>query len=146
LSSSDFQLMIFKTITELSDSDLNQLMSRGKGLSDVGASVDGILENVQKNGDAAILAYALQFDKAELSSLEVTAAEIENAISSLDPKLLQHLRQAATISAVSTKRSCRRKFGMLKTRPELFWDKKRFRFSVSAAMFPAEEQVIRQRF
>jgi histidinol dehydrogenase len=95
LSSSDFQLMIFKTITELSDSDLNQLMSRGKGLSDVGASVDGILENVQKNGDAAILAYALQFDKAELSSLEVTAAEIENAVSSLDPKLLQHLRQAA---------------------------------------------------
>ena len=87
--------MIFKTISELSDSDLNQLMSRGKGLADVGASVDGILENVQKNGDAAILSYALQFDKAELISLEVTATEIETAVASLDPQLLKHLKQAA---------------------------------------------------
>ena len=87
--------MIFKTLSELSDSDLNQLMSRGKGLADVGASVDGILENVQKNGDAAILSYALLFDKAELTSLEVTEAEIEAAVASLDPQLLKHLKQAA---------------------------------------------------
>ena len=87
--------MIFKTLSELSDSDLNQLMSRGKGLADVGASVDGILENVQKNGDAAILSYTLLFDKAELTSLEVTEAEIEAAVASLDPQLLKHLKQAA---------------------------------------------------
>lgn len=87
--------MIFKKLSELSDSDLNKLLSRGKGLADVGASVDAILENVRKNGDAAILEYARQFDKAELSALEVTPAETEAAIASLEPDLLKHLRQAA---------------------------------------------------
>ncbi len=87
--------MIFKNLSELSDSDLNKLFSRGKGLADVGASVDAILENVQKNGDAAILEYTKQFDKADLKSLQVTPAEIEEAVASLDSKLLKHLRQAA---------------------------------------------------
>lgn len=88
-------IMIFKKLSELSDSDLNKLHSRGKGLADVGASVDAILENVQKNGDAAILEYAKQFDKADLKSLQVTSAEIEEAVASLDSNLLKHLRQAA---------------------------------------------------
>lgn len=87
--------MIFKNLSELSESDLNKLISRGKGLTDVGASVDSILENVQKNGDKAILEYAKQFDKAELSALAVTPAETEEAIASLNPDLLKHLRQAA---------------------------------------------------
>ncbi|WNY29013.1 Histidinol dehydrogenase [Methanimicrococcus stummii] len=87
--------MIFKNLSELSDSDLNQLLSRGKGLADVGASVDAILENVKTNGDAAILEYAKQFDKAELETLLVTPAETEEAIASLDSNLLKHLRQAA---------------------------------------------------
>lgn len=87
--------MIFKNLSELSDSDLSKLFSRGKGLADVGASVDAILENVQKNGDAAILEYTKQFDKADLKSLQVTPAEIEEAVASLDSNLLKHLRQAA---------------------------------------------------
>ncbi|MDV0445192.1 Histidinol dehydrogenase [Methanimicrococcus sp. At1] len=87
--------MICKKITELSGSESDQLLSRGKGLTDVGSAVDAILENVQKNGDQAILAYAKQFDKAELSTLEVTPDEVEEAIASLDSNLLKHLRQAA---------------------------------------------------
>ncbi|MDR0767337.1 MAG: histidinol dehydrogenase [Methanosarcinales archaeon] len=87
--------MIFKNLSELSDSDLNQLLSRGKGLADVGSIVDAILENVKANGDAAILEYAKQFDKADLKTLAVTPAEVEEAIASLDSNLLKHLRQAA---------------------------------------------------
>lgn len=87
--------MIFKNLSELSDSDLNQLLSRGKGLADVGAAVDAILENVKANGDAAILDYAKQFDKADLKTLAVTPREIEEAVASLDSDLLKHLRQAA---------------------------------------------------
>ncbi|MDR2945065.1 MAG: histidinol dehydrogenase [Methanosarcinales archaeon] len=87
--------MIFKRLSELSDSELNKLLSRGRGLSDVSATVDAILENVQKNGDTAILEYAKQFDKADLKSLQVTPAEIEEAVASLSLDLLGHLRQAA---------------------------------------------------
>ena len=87
--------MIFKKLNELSESDLNRLMSRGKELADVGAAVDSILENVKKNGDDAILAYAEQFDKVKLNSLEVTADEIEKGIGSLDKTLLGHLQSAA---------------------------------------------------
>ncbi|WNY24174.1 Histidinol dehydrogenase [Methanimicrococcus hongohii] len=87
--------MIFKNLSELSDSDLNQMLSRGKGLADVGSAVDAILENVKTNGDTAILEYAKQFDKADLKTLAVTPAETEEAIASLDPTLMKHLRQAA---------------------------------------------------
>lgn len=87
--------MIFKKLSELSDSDLNKLISRGKGLADVGSSVDAILENVLKNGDRAILEYTKTFDKADLASLKVTEEEIKDAVKSLDPKLIKHLKQAA---------------------------------------------------
>ena len=87
--------MIFKNLSELSESEFNRLISRGKGLADVGSSVDAILENVLKNGDDAILEYTKMFDKAELSSLKVTEAEREEAVKSLDSNLIRHLKQAA---------------------------------------------------
>lgn len=87
--------MIFKNLSELSESEFNRLISRGKGLADVGSSVDAILENVLKNGDDAILEYTKMFDKAELSSLKVSKDEIEEAVKSLDSNLIRHLKQAA---------------------------------------------------
>lgn len=87
--------MIFKNSSELSESEFNRLISRGKGLADVGSSVDAILENVLKNGDDAILEYTKMFDKAELSSLKVSKDEIEEAVKSLDSNLIRHLKQAA---------------------------------------------------
>jgi histidinol dehydrogenase len=87
--------MLFKKLSELSESDLNQLISRGKELADVGAAVDAILENVKQNGDKAILEYTRLFDKAELQSLEVVPKEIEDAIASLKPELAAHLTKAA---------------------------------------------------
>ena len=87
--------MIFKKLSELPESNLTQMISRGKELADVGASVDAILENVRQNGDKAILEYTRLFDKAELQSLEVTPKEIEDAIASLKPELTVHLTKAA---------------------------------------------------
>jgi histidinol dehydrogenase len=87
--------MLFKKLSELSESDLNQLLSRGKELADVSAAVDAILENVKQNGDKAILEYTRLFDKAELHSLEVTPKETDDAIASLDPNLTAHLAKAA---------------------------------------------------
>lgn len=95
MSSGDFLSMIFKTLDKLSDSEFRQLLFRGKGLTDVAAAVDSILENVQKNGDRAILEYTKKFDHAELASLEVTSEEIKEGASSLDADLVKHLRQAA---------------------------------------------------
>ena len=46
------------------------------GVEDV---VAGIIDNVRKNGDEALLEYSLKFDKAALTSLEVSEAEIDEA-------------------------------------------------------------------
>ena len=43
-----------------------------------------IIYNVRKNGDKALFEYCKKFDKAELSSLEVTEEEINEAISVLE--------------------------------------------------------------
>ncbi|HEY6160210.1 MAG TPA: histidinol dehydrogenase [Bacteroidia bacterium] len=42
-------------------------------------SVGGVLKDVRKNGDKALLNFALQFDKVKLESLEVSRKELESA-------------------------------------------------------------------
>ena len=54
-----------------------------------------IIADVRKNGDKALLAYAAKFDKAELSALEVTAEEIDEAFAAVEPEFLDILREAA---------------------------------------------------
>lgn len=56
-------------------------------IEDVSAKVKLILENVRVHGDKALLDYARQFDKADLTSLKVTEAEFDNAVQSLDASL-----------------------------------------------------------
>lgn len=57
--------------------------------------VSGILEDVRKNGDAALRRYTAQFDHADLENLEVSGAEMEAAFSAVGPAFLAVLRQAA---------------------------------------------------
>ena len=57
--------------------------------------VADIIADVRKNGDKALLAYAAKFDKAQLSSLEVTREEIAEALSQVEPEFLDILREAA---------------------------------------------------
>lgn len=80
------------TYGETSD---EELFARKNTVSDVRDTVAGILKDVAANGDRALLSYAKRFDRAELSSLEVTGAEMEEAVASVDPAFLDILREAA---------------------------------------------------
>ena len=62
---------------------------------DVAAIVADIIADVRENGDTAVKAYCAKFDKAELTSLEVTPEEIQEAISQVEPEFLDILREAA---------------------------------------------------
>lgn len=66
---------------------------------DLSANVEGIVSdiiaNVVKNGDKALYEYTERFDKAKLSSLEVSEAEIEEAVEAVPSEFLDILREAA---------------------------------------------------
>lgn len=57
--------------------------------------VSEIIENVKKNGDKALFEYCKRFDKAELDTLLVSESEIDEAMASVDPKLIDILERAA---------------------------------------------------
>ena len=61
---------------------------------DVEKIVDDIIENVKDNGDKALFEYAYKFDKASLSSLEVSKEEILDAVNSVDKEFLEVLKRA----------------------------------------------------
>ena len=75
--------------------DKSKLFFRGVAESGVGDIVTDIIANVRQNGDSALLEYARRFDKAELSSLEVSQQEIDDAFAAADPALLDVIRKAA---------------------------------------------------
>jgi histidinol dehydrogenase len=87
--------MLTKPISELTDEETRVFTNRGKGLSAVMATVVPILDDVKKNGDAALRKYTSQFDKAKIEEIEVPDTEIESALSSIDDALIQHLETAA---------------------------------------------------
>ncbi len=57
--------------------------------------VTAIIADVVARGDAALIDYAAKFDKATLTSLEVSAQEIDEAFASVEPEFLDILREAA---------------------------------------------------
>ena len=63
--------------------------------SGVEESVRAFISDVRENKDAAVYKYCKKFDGASLSSLEVTDAEIEAALSSLDDSFINIIREAA---------------------------------------------------
>ena len=58
-------------------------------------TVAEILSTVRREGDAALFRYTEQFDKAALTSLTVTAEEIEEAVAAVEPRFLEILEKAA---------------------------------------------------
>ena len=72
----------------------NEIFSRMADTVDVSDIVTGIIENVKANGDKALFEYCEKFDKAVLTSLEVTEEEIEEAFNTVDPEFLRILRTA----------------------------------------------------
>ncbi|MBQ8324148.1 MAG: histidinol dehydrogenase [Clostridia bacterium] len=73
----------------------SEIFSRRNPVSDVSEAVSAILADVASRGDKALYEYTAKFDKAELSSLEVSEAELEEAFASVEPSFLDILREAA---------------------------------------------------
>lgn len=73
----------------------SEIFARVTPAVDVAAIVADILADVKENGDRAVKAYCAKFDKAELTSLEVTPEEIQEAVSQVEPEFLDILREAA---------------------------------------------------
>lgn len=62
------------------------------GVEDI---VREIIADVAENGDRALIAYAKKFDRAALTELEVTEAEMNDALLSISPELLDAMQTAA---------------------------------------------------
>lgn len=82
-------------ILKFSEVTKDEIFSRVAEKIDVSDIVRDIIENVKQNGDKAVLEYCKKFDKANLSSLEVTAEEIDEAVTLVEPKFLKILETAA---------------------------------------------------
>ncbi len=77
------------------DVDRSQLFMRELESANVGETVSAIIEDVAINGDAALIAYAKKFDKAELTALEVCEEELDVALKAIPADLLDAMQTAA---------------------------------------------------
>ncbi len=73
----------------------SEIFARSEAKVDVEAIVSGIIENVKKNGDAALKEYSEKFDKVSLDSIEVSREEIDAAYASVDAEFIRILETAA---------------------------------------------------
>ncbi len=73
----------------------SEIFARGTSATNVEDIVTAIIENVKQNGDKALFEYCERFDKARLTSLEVSAEEIEEAFNTVEPRFVEILRSAA---------------------------------------------------
>ena len=73
----------------------DEIFARVEPKVDVTGIVRDIIETVKREGDAALLAYCKKFDGADMDSLIVTPAEMEEALAAVDPKFIGILTRAA---------------------------------------------------
>ena len=88
----------------------SEIFARGTAETDVSDIVADILAEVRQKGDAALLAYAKQFDKADLQALEVSEAEIDAAFQKVEPAFIAVLQQAAENIRAFHRRQIRNSF------------------------------------
>ncbi len=82
-------------IMKYGEVDNKDIFARGTAATSVEDIVSGIIENVKANGDKALFEYCEKFDKAKLSTLEVSAEEIEEAFNAVEPKFVEIIEKAA---------------------------------------------------
>ena len=73
----------------------DEIFARGNIESSVEDIVSHIISTVRADGDKALFSYCEKFDRAKLSSLEVTAEEIDEAFSAVDSQFVEILKEAA---------------------------------------------------
>ncbi|MBQ9806252.1 MAG: histidinol dehydrogenase [Clostridia bacterium] len=88
----------------------SEIFARAEATVDVASIVSGIIENVRKNGDKALLEYSEKFDKVQLSSVEVSKEEIDEAFASVDEAFLDVIKRAAVNIHNFHKRQVRNSF------------------------------------
>lgn len=75
--------------------DTDKILNREiQSYTEYEGTVKEIIADVISGGDGAVLKYTRKFDCPDISSLEVTKEEIDNAISRVDGKFLEILREA----------------------------------------------------
>ena len=67
----------------------SEIFARSEATINVEDIVTEIIANVRKNGDKALFEYCEKFDKAVLTSLQVTEQEIDEAFSLVDGKFIE---------------------------------------------------------
>ena len=72
-----------------------QILTRNEKSADIAAVVTEIIDDVIANGDEALIRYAAKFDKAQLTSLQVTEDEIQQALEEVEPRFIEVLKKAA---------------------------------------------------
>ena len=82
-------------ILKYGEVSMDEVFARVSPSVNVEGIVSEIIENVKKNGDKALFEYCEKFDKAVLSDLLVSQAEIDEAVNAVDPKFLEILEKAA---------------------------------------------------
>ncbi len=82
-------------IMEYGQLSRDEIFARQESAVDVSAIVADIIEKVRTGGDRVVLDYCKQFDKAELSTLEVTQQEIDEAFDVVERRFLDILCTAA---------------------------------------------------
>ncbi len=90
----------------------SEIFARVTPTVDVSGIVTDILYDVRKNGDQAVFAYCAKFDKAELTTLEVSKQEIEEALNQVEPEFLKILEEAAANIRAFHSRQVRNSFVM----------------------------------
>jgi len=72
-----------------------EIFARVVPTMDVAGIVADIIANVRARGDAALYEYCEKFDKAKLDSLQVSPAEIDEALAAVEPRFIEVLKIAA---------------------------------------------------
>lgn len=84
-----------KIVSYPSEEEIKKIIERPEiDLTALGATVNAVLQRVKTEGDAAVIDYERQFDHVELTALQVTEAEFDEAERQLAADLCKAIRQA----------------------------------------------------
>lgn len=72
----------------------DEIFARVIPQNNVSDTVSEIIANVKLNGDKALFEYSEKFDKVKLTSLRVTAEEIDEAVKQVEPEFVEVLKKA----------------------------------------------------
>ncbi len=101
----------------------SEIFARFEPAVNVEDVVSAILADVRENGDDALFRYTEKFDRAKLSSLQVTEEEIEEAFSAVEPRFIEVLKTAAENIRLFHEKQVRNSF-IINDRPGLVMGQK----------------------